>query len=100
MFRRSVFHRPQRIELVDNQVLVLKGRRFEVTCLSGLIWLTDGAGSDRVIQNGQQVTLASKGRICVQAFAPSVVLIRPAGPVAYEEERHHDRSLHDAAVEC
>ena len=100
MFRRSVFHRPQHIELTENQVLVLKGQRLEIACLGGLIWLTDGAGGDRVIRNGQQMTLGSKSRICVQAFAPSMIRIRPADPAAYGEEKHHDRSLHDAAVEC
>jgi len=100
MFRQSAFHRPQRIELAENQVLVLKGRRLEIGCLAGLIWLTDGAGGDRIIRSGQQTTLASKSRICVQAFAPSMIRIRPAAPVAYGKEKHHDRSLHDATVEC
>ena len=100
MFRRSVFHFPQRIELAENQVLALKGRRLAITCLAGLIWLTNGAGADRVIRNGQHMTLGSKGRICVQAFAPSVIHIRPADPAAYGKEKNHDRSLHDATVEC
>jgi hypothetical protein len=100
MISRSAIHRPQRIELADNQVLALKGRRLEIACLAGLIWLTDGAGGDRVIRKGQQTTLGSKSRICVQAFAPSVIRIRPADPVAYRKEKSHDRSLHDAAVEC
>ena len=96
----SVFCRPQRIALNDNQVLPLKGRHLEITCLSGLLWITDGVGGDRIVREGQQVTLRSKSSICVQAFAASVVRIRPMAPAAYGKERQHDRSLHDAAVEC
>jgi len=68
-----------------DQVLVLKGRRFEFTCLAGLVWLTDGVGGERIIKNGQQAKLAAKGRICIQAFVPSVLqiqgqpLIKPGG---------------------
>jgi hypothetical protein len=65
----------RRIQMEKNQVLVLKGRRFEFTCFGGLVWLTDGVGGERIIKNGQQVKLASKGKICIQAFAPSVLQI-------------------------
>ncbi|MFZ1985850.1 MAG: hypothetical protein WAU91_15645 [Desulfatitalea sp.] len=77
MLSLSMHCGPQRVQLNDNQVLALKGRRFEITCLSGLVWITDGVGGERIIQGGQQATLRSKGRICVQAFESSVVLIQP-----------------------
>ena len=80
----SVFRRPERIEMTDNQVLTLKSRQLEITCLSGLLWITDGVGGDRIVQEGQQVTLRSKSSICIQAFAPSVVRIRPAAPAGQE----------------
>ena len=96
----SMFCRPQRIAMTDNQVLPLKGRQLEITCLSGLLWITDGVGGDRIVREGQQVMLRSKGSICVQAFAPSVVRIRPLAPAVHGKEKQHDRSLHDAAVEC
>gem|GEM_PF-1558136 len=76
MFSQFVFSRPQCVKLAEDQVLQLKGRSFEITCLAGLVWITDGAGGDRIVQGGQQATLSSKGRICVQAFAPSVVRIQ------------------------
>jgi hypothetical protein len=82
MFRRPAFCRPQRIEMTKDQVLALKGRRWEITCLAGLVWITDGVGGDRVIQSGQRATLGSKSKICVQAFTPSVVRIRPSAPAA------------------
>ena len=82
MFRRPEVCRPQRIEMTENQVLALKGRRLEITCLAGLVWITDGVSGDRVIQSGQQATLRSKSKICVQAFTPSVVRIRPSAPAA------------------
>lgn len=100
MFRRSVSYLPQRIEMADNQILTLKGRRYEITCLTGLIWMTDGLGGDRVIHSGNQVTLSSRGSICIQAFAPSAIRIRPSDPSPHAKEKHHARSLHDAAVEC
>jgi ribosomal protein L19 len=68
--------------MTENQVLALKGRRLEITCLTGLVWITDGVSGDRVIQSGQQATLRSKSKICVQAFAPSVIRIRPPAPAA------------------
>jgi Protein of unknown function (DUF2917) len=82
MFRRSEVCRPQRIEMTENQVLALKGRRLEIACLTGLVWITDGVSGDRVVQSGQQATLRSKSKICVQAFTPSVVRIRPSAPAA------------------
>ena len=82
MFRRPAFCRPKRIEMTENQVLALKGRRWEIACLAGLVWITDGVSGDRVVKSGQQATLCSKSKICVQAFTPSVVRIRPAAPAA------------------
>ena len=100
MFSSPVFAPPQRIEMTDNQVLALKGQRLEITCLSGLLWITDGIGGDRIVHEGQPVPLPSKSSICVQAFEPSVVLIRPSAPAVHGKEQQHDRSLHDAALEC
>jgi ribosomal protein L19 len=54
----------------------------EIACLAGLVWITDGVSGDRVIQSGQQTTLRSKSKICVQAFTPSVIRIRPSAPAA------------------
>ena len=82
MSRQPGICRPERIEMTENQVLALKGRRLEITCLAGLVWITDGVSGDRVIQRGQQATLRSKSKICIQAFAPSVVQIRPPAPAA------------------
>ena len=66
----------RRIQMDKDQVLVLKGRRFEFTCLAGLVWLTDGVGGERIIKSGQQAKLVAKGRICIQAFVPSVLQIQ------------------------
>ena len=82
MFRRQEVCRPQRIEMTENQILALKGRRLEIACLAGLVWITDGVSGDRVIQSGQHATLRSKSKICVQAFAPSVIRIQPPAPAA------------------
>jgi len=82
MFRRPAYCRPQRIEMTKDQVLALPGRRLEIACLEGLVWITDGVSGDRIIQSGQQATLSSKSKICIQAFAPSVIRIRPSAPAA------------------
>ncbi len=100
MFGRSALRRTQQMEMADNQVLSLKGRRFEITCLTGLIWLTDGVSGDCILQSGQQATLRSRGKICIQSLAPSAVRIRPFAPAANGKEKHRARSLHDAAIEC
>ena len=47
-----------------------------------MVWITDGVSGDRVVQSGQQTTLRSKSKICVQAFAPSVIRIQPPAPAA------------------
>ena len=82
MFGQPPFSRPQRFEMTKDQVLALKGRRWEITCLAGLVWITDGVGGDRVVKSGQQATLCSQSKICVQAFTPSVVRIQPSAPAA------------------
>ena len=66
------------INMHNDQVLAFKarGRRFEISCLTGMVWLTDGMGGDRIIKNGQQLGLRSKGKICIQAFAPSMIRIQ------------------------
>lgn len=66
----------RQIQLADNQVMSFKSRRLIITCLSGRIWLTDGIGGDRMIQDGQQVEIQSSGKICIQAFGPSIVHVR------------------------
>jgi hypothetical protein len=42
---------------------------------------------DCVVQSGQQTTLCSKSKICVQAFTKSVVWIRPPAPASYAAGR-------------
>ncbi len=85
MYSQGASRAFRRIQMDRDQVLVLKGRRFEFTCLAGLVWLTDGVGGERIIKNGQKAKLAAKGKICIQAFAPSVLqiqrqpLIKPGG---------------------
>jgi hypothetical protein len=54
----------------------------EIACLAGLVWVTDGVRGDRVVQSGQQITVCSNGKVCVQAFTPSVVRVRPLAPAA------------------
>jgi hypothetical protein len=76
MYSQHASRAYRRIQMDRDQVLVLKGRRFEFTCLAGLVWLTDGVGGERFIKNGQQAKLAAKGKICIQAFVPSVLQIQ------------------------
>ena len=66
----------KQIHLADNQVMAFKSRRLAIICLSGRIWLTDGVGGDRMIQDGQHVVIQSSGKICIQAFGPSIVHVR------------------------
>ena len=67
--------RPLRIQMEKRQVLAYKGRRLDITCLSGIAWLTDGAGGERIIRGGQQVSIRGKGNICIEAFEQSHVQI-------------------------
>ncbi len=67
--------RPLRIQMEKRQVLTFKGRCLEITCLSGIAWLTDGAGAERIIKCGQQVSIRGKGNICIEAFEPTRIQI-------------------------
>jgi hypothetical protein len=77
MSRQILLRAPQHIELAENQILSFKGRPLEIFCLSGRVWLTDGLGGECIIQCGQELTLNSKGKSCLQAFEPSLILIQP-----------------------
>ncbi|KJS28967.1 MAG: hypothetical protein VR64_22215 [Desulfatitalea sp. BRH_c12] len=86
MFSLFRFKRPRPIQMSANQVLPVRGRHIEITCLTGAVWITDGVGGERIIRMGQGTTLKSRGRVCVQAFAPSVVRIQaPAAASAHTE---------------
>lgn len=74
-----------RIQMAKNQVLSFHGRHFEFACLSGLLWLTDGVKGDRIIESGQQATVDSKRKICIQAFEPSVIEVQQLSPVKHAE---------------
>ena len=67
--------RPLRIQMEKRQVLAYKGRRLEITCLSGIAWLTDGAGGERIVKGGQQVSIRGKGSICIEAFESAHIQI-------------------------
>jgi hypothetical protein len=57
------------------QVLIYRGRRLEIACLSGIAWITDGAGGERIVQGGQRVSIRGKDRICIEAFEPAHIQI-------------------------
>jgi hypothetical protein len=75
MIRLSTLLAQTRLELARHQVLAFKGRPLEICCLAGWLWITDGLGGEQVIQGGQRTVVRTKGRICVQALAPSAVRI-------------------------
>jgi len=77
MIRLSTLLAQTRLELARHQVLAFKGRSLEICCLAGWLWITDGLGGEQVIQGGQRAVVCTKGKICVQALAPSAVRIAP-----------------------
>lgn len=70
------FRGMRRIQMAANQVIGFRRRRLAIACLSGLVWLTDGVNGERIIKSGQRVAVKSSGKICIQAFEPSVVLVQ------------------------
>jgi hypothetical protein len=73
------------LPLAAGQVATLRdaqGTRIE--CLSGSLWITQqDEGRDIVLASGDQVILDRGGKVVVQAFKPSLVLVfesRPAAP--------------------
>lgn len=69
------FRGMKRIQMAADQVIGFLRGRLSVACLSGLIWLTDGVNGERIIKSGQRVAVKSSGKMCIQAFEPSVVLV-------------------------
>lgn len=76
MLLTSAFRHNKDIHMAENQIIALKGRHYQFKCIVGEIWITAPAGGDRVITSGQQATMDSAGKICIQAFAPSIIQIR------------------------
>ena len=70
------FRGTRRIQMAANRVIGFSRGRLSIACLSGLVWLTDGVNGERIIKSGQRVAVKSSGKICIQAFEPSVVLVQ------------------------
>ena len=98
MFRRAENFRAHCIEMAENQIIKLNGKPVEVTCLDGLIWITDGVGGEGVCQRGRRLTFGSKGTICVQAFMPSSVRIRPLVPEGNTGWQHAGKGVRAALL--
>ncbi len=49
----------------------------EIHCLAGRLWVTDGKGGERAIEEGRREVLGPRRKICIQAMAPSVFRIVP-----------------------
>jgi hypothetical protein len=69
------FHGARQINMATDQVICFKRRRLTLICLSGLVWLT-GGGGEYTIKSGQRIALNSSGKICVQAFEPSEIVVQ------------------------
>ncbi len=67
------------ITLADNQVFAVKGRSIQIGCLQGHLWVTWPDGHERVLKDGQSMSLDAKGKICVQALSPSRVQVCKTG---------------------
>jgi hypothetical protein len=63
-------------DLSDEKVITFQVRNIQIDCRQGVIWVTWPDGNERMLKKGQSVTVASKGLICVQAFASSTIVVR------------------------
>lgn len=64
------------IRLDENTLLSIKGRNIQIVCRQGTVWVTWPNGNERVLRKEQTMTITSNGLICIQAFAPSTIIVR------------------------
>ena len=62
--------------LADEKVITFHVRNIQIDCRQGVVWVTWPDRNERMLNNGQSVTVVSKGLICVQAFASSTIVVR------------------------
>lgn len=62
--------------LADEKMISFDARKIQIECRQGVVWVTWPNGNERVLKQGQAMTVVSKGLICVQAFAFSTIVVR------------------------
>lgn len=68
--------RDRSIQLDENTLLSIKGCKVQIVCRQGTVWVTWPDGNERVLRKAQTMTVTSKGLICIQALAPSTIIVR------------------------
>jgi transketolase C-terminal domain/subunit len=62
--------------LADEKVITFQVRKIQIACRQGVVWVTWPDGNERVLKQGQSMTVVSNGLICVQAFAASAIVVQ------------------------
>jgi hypothetical protein len=62
--------------LADEKTITFDARKIQIECRQGVVWVTWPDGNERVLKKGQAMAVVSKGLICVQAFALSMIVAR------------------------
>ena len=76
---KAVFdHRiSQKLDLKRQQIVALRGGRIRIACLQGTLWISwpGYRGCERLLRDGQDVTIHARGLVCLWAFSPVVVRV-------------------------
>ena len=79
--------------LQKNQIISFHGKNNRITCIEGILWITWPNGFGEVIKEGDEITVASKGKICIVAYGDSHFMIEKKARLK-NYSYANNRSLH------
>lgn len=59
--------------LSKNQTLDICGGEINISCISGIIWITWAGGQEKCLTQGESLVIQSHIKICIQAFTVSSI---------------------------
>ena len=58
-------------QLSKNQTLTICAGEINISCISGILWITWAGGREQCLTHGESLAVQSHIKICIQAFAVS-----------------------------
>lgn len=69
IFKKKAHH----VRLSPNQVISMRGKKINIACISGALFVSWPKGQERILLPGDRISIGARGKICVMAFSPSAV---------------------------
>ena len=80
----------QSFQLSENQILNIRSGEINLSCTSGIIWITWAGGHEKCLTKGESLVIESHINICIQAFtASSIRLLRTQTGILGIQHRIH-----------